>query len=58
MVNRLNYMEINAKATNSLASINKHVSSISNKLRALVDAFSVLIYILNKQGPRGKVSNV
>jgi len=37
MVNRLNYMEINAKATNSLASINKHVSSISNKLRALVE---------------------
>ena len=37
MINRLNYLDINAKAINGLASINKHVTSIDNKLRAMVE---------------------
>ena len=37
MINRLNYLEINAKAVNGLASLNKHVASIDNKLRAMVE---------------------
>ena len=37
MIKRLNYLEINAKATNGLAALNKHIASIDNKLRALVE---------------------
>jgi len=37
MIERLNYLEINAKATNGLAAVNKHATSIDNKLRALVE---------------------
>ncbi len=37
MIKRLNYLEINSKATNGLAALNKHVTSIDNKLRALVE---------------------
>ncbi len=34
MIKRLNYLEINAKATNGLAALNKHIASIGKKLRA------------------------
>lgn len=37
MIKRLNYLEINSKATNGLAALNKHIASIDNKLRALVE---------------------
>ncbi len=37
MIKRLNYLEINSKATNGLAALNKHVASIDKKLRALVE---------------------
>ena len=37
MIERLNYLEINSKATNGLAVVNKHVSSIDDKLRAMVE---------------------
>lgn len=37
VISRLNYLEINSRATNGLAAINKHVSSIDDKLRALVE---------------------
>lgn len=37
MIKRLNYLEINAKATNGLAALNKHIASIDKKLRALVE---------------------
>lgn len=37
MIKRLNYLEINSKATNGLLAINKHIASIDNKLRALVE---------------------
>lgn len=37
MIKRLDYMEINAKATNGLAATSKHVASIDKKLRALVE---------------------
>ena len=37
MISRLNYLEINTKAINGLAAINKHVSSIDEKLRALLE---------------------
>ena len=37
MISRLNYLEINSRAINALAAINKHVSSIDEKLRALVE---------------------
>lgn len=37
MINRHNYMEINSKAVNALAAVNKHVLSIDDKLRAIVE---------------------
>ncbi|MEE8286167.1 MAG: carboxymuconolactone decarboxylase family protein [Gammaproteobacteria bacterium] len=37
MIKRLNYLEINSKATNGLAALNKHIASIDKKLRALVE---------------------
>ena len=37
MIERHNYMEINSKATSSLGAVNKHVSSIDKKLRALLE---------------------
>ena len=37
MIERLNYLEINSKATNGLASANKHITTIDNKLRAMVE---------------------
>ena len=37
MIKRLNYIEINGKAINGLASANKHLASIDGKLRALVE---------------------
>ena len=37
MIKRLNYMEINAKATNGLAAVSKHVTSIDEKLCAIVE---------------------
>jgi len=37
MIERLNYMEINAKATNGLAAVKKHITSIDKKLWTLVE---------------------
>lgn len=37
MIKRLNYPEINSKATAGLAALNKHVASIDKKLRAIVE---------------------
>ena len=37
MIERLNYLEINSKALNGIASANKHIASIDNKLRAIVE---------------------
>ncbi len=37
MIERLNYLEINSRATNALGSANKHIASIDKKLRALVE---------------------
>lgn len=37
MIKRLNYLEINSKAINGLAGANKHITSIDNKLRAIVE---------------------
>ncbi len=37
MIKRLNYLEINSKATDGLAALNKQIASIDNKLRALVE---------------------
>lgn len=37
MIKRLNYLEINSKATAGLAAVNMHVGSIDKKLRALVE---------------------
>lgn len=37
MIKRLNYLEINSKATNGLLAINKHIASIDKKLRAMVE---------------------
>ncbi len=37
MIERLDYLEINAKAINWLASTNKHITTIDKKLRALVE---------------------
>ncbi len=37
MIKRLNYLEINSKATDGLAALNKHIASIDKKLRALVE---------------------
>ena len=37
MIKRLNYLEINSKSTDGLAALSKHVTSIDNKLRALVE---------------------
>ena len=37
MIKRLNYLEINSKARNGLAALNKHIASIDNKLRVLVE---------------------
>ena len=37
MIKRLNYLEINAKATNGLAAASKHITSIDSKLRAMVE---------------------
>ncbi len=37
MIKRLNYLEINSKARNGLAALNKHMASIDNKLRVLVE---------------------
>jgi len=37
MIERLNYLEINSKALNGIASASKHVASIDNKLRAIVE---------------------
>ena len=37
MIERLDYLEINARATNTVLSANKHIASIDKKLRALVE---------------------
>ena len=37
MIKRLNYLEINSKATNGLLATNKHIASIDKKLRAMVE---------------------
>ncbi|MCP4327630.1 MAG: carboxymuconolactone decarboxylase family protein [Alphaproteobacteria bacterium] len=37
MIERLNYLEINSKATNGLAAASKHLASIDSKLRAIVE---------------------
>lgn len=37
MIERINYVEVNGKAINSLAAVNKHITSIDPKLRALVE---------------------
>ena len=37
MIGRLNYIEINAKATNGLAAASKHFASIDKKLRAIIE---------------------
>jgi uncharacterized peroxidase-related enzyme len=37
MIKRLNYLEINAKATNGLAAASKHITSIDSQLRAMVE---------------------
>lgn len=37
MIKRLNYPEINAKAVNGLAAVKKHVTSIDEKLQALIE---------------------
>jgi len=37
MIKRLNYLEINSKATNGLAAVNKHIATIDSKLRAMVE---------------------
>ena len=37
MISRLNYLEINSRATNGVAAINKHANSIDDKLPALVE---------------------
>jgi len=37
MIKRINYLEINSKATSGLAAINKHIASIDKKLRAMVE---------------------
>ncbi len=37
MIERLDYLTINPKATNALAGVNKQVTSIDRKLRALVE---------------------
>lgn len=37
MIERANYLEINARATNGLLAINKHIASIDKKLRAMVE---------------------
>lgn len=37
MIKRLNYLEINSKATAGLTTVNMHVGSIDKKLRALVE---------------------
>ncbi len=37
MIERLNYLEINAKAVNQIAAANKHIASIDKKLRAMVE---------------------
>jgi AhpD family alkylhydroperoxidase len=37
MIGRIDYYEINPKATNGLAAIDKHITSIDKRLRALVE---------------------
>lgn len=37
MIERLEYVDVNATAINRLASVNQHVTSIDKKLRALVE---------------------
>lgn len=37
MIERLNYIEVNSKAINSIASANKHIASIDKKLQAIVE---------------------
>jgi len=37
MIERANYLEINSKAINGLAALNKHVTSIERKLQALIE---------------------
>lgn len=37
MIKRLNYLQINSKATDGLAALNKHIASIDKKLGALVE---------------------
>jgi AhpD family alkylhydroperoxidase len=37
MIKRLNYMETNARAVNGFGALSKHLSSINEKLRALIE---------------------
>ncbi len=37
MIERLDYLEINARASNTVLSANKHIASIDKKLRALIE---------------------
>ena len=37
MINRLNYLELNSKAVNGLAAVNKHVASIDEGWRAMLE---------------------
>ncbi len=37
MINRIDYSKVNPKAIKTLGSVNKHLSSIDKKLRALIE---------------------
>ena len=37
MIDRVNYIEINSKACTGLLAVNKHITSIDDKLRAMVE---------------------